>query len=95
MKTMKTIKEIAIKNHLSLLLSRILLNRGIDTSEKVKKFLYPELKDLYNADIRLLTFNRIDISATDIRERIKSGKSVRYMLPDKCIEYICIKGLYK
>lgn len=54
-----------------------------------------ELKKLFNADIRLLTFNRIDISSTDIRQRIKIGRSVRYMLPDKCIEYICIKGLYK
>ena len=54
-----------------------------------------ELKNLYNADIRLLTFNRIDISSTDIRQRIKIGRSVRYMLPDKVIEYICIKGLYK
>ncbi len=53
------------------------------------------LKDLYNADIRLLSFNRIDISSTDIRERIRTGKSVRYMLPDEVIEYICIKGLYK
>lgn len=54
-----------------------------------------ELKEKYEADIRLLTFNRIDISSTEIRNRIKTGKSVRYMLPDECIEYICIKGLYK
>ncbi|MBQ9590045.1 MAG: nicotinate-nucleotide adenylyltransferase [Butyrivibrio sp.] len=54
-----------------------------------------ELKNLYNADIRLLTFNRIDISSTDIRQRIRLGRSVRYMLPNECIEYICIKGLYK
>jgi nicotinate-nucleotide adenylyltransferase len=54
-----------------------------------------ELKKMYNADIRLLTFNRIDISSTDIRERVKIGRSVRYMLPDECIEFICIKGLYK
>lgn len=67
--------------------------REDDTATLDKK--RAELKDLYNADIRLLTFNRIDISATDIRERIKTGRSVRYMLPDKCIEYICIKGLYK
>ena len=54
-----------------------------------------ELGKLYGADIRLLTFNRIDISSTDIRNRIRIGRSVRYMLPDKCIEYIRIKGLYK
>lgn len=54
-----------------------------------------ELDKLFGADIRLLTFNRIDISSTDIRNRIRIGRSVRYMLPDECIEYICIKGLYK
>ncbi|WP_026651203.1 nicotinate-nucleotide adenylyltransferase [Butyrivibrio proteoclasticus] len=54
-----------------------------------------ELKKLYDADIRILTFNRIDISSTDIRDRVRTGRSVRYMLPDECIEYICIKGLYK
>lgn len=54
-----------------------------------------ELAKLYNADIRILTFNRIDISSTDIREKIKMGRSVRYMLPEECIEYICIRGLYK
>ena len=54
-----------------------------------------ELGKIYGADIRLLTFNRIDISSTDIRNRIRIGRSVRYMLPDQCIEYICIKGLYK
>jgi nicotinate-nucleotide adenylyltransferase len=54
-----------------------------------------ELAKLYGADIRILTFNRIDISSTEIRQRIKMGRSVRYMLPDECIEFICIKGLYK
>lgn len=54
-----------------------------------------ELNKIYNADIRLLKFNRIDISATEIRQRIRSGRSVRYMLPDEVIEFLCIKGLYK
>ena len=54
-----------------------------------------ELKKIYNADIRLLKFNRIDISATEIRQRIRSGRSVRYMLPDEVVEFLCIKGLYK
>ncbi|WP_026515864.1 nicotinate-nucleotide adenylyltransferase [Butyrivibrio sp. MC2021] len=54
-----------------------------------------ELKKIYNADIRLMTFNRVDISSTDIRDRVKRGRSVRYMMPDECIEFMCIKGLYK
>ncbi len=54
-----------------------------------------ELVKMYNADIRILSFNRVDISSTAIREKVKLGRSVRYMLPDECIEFICIKGLYK
>ena len=54
-----------------------------------------ELAKVYGADIRLLAFNRVDISATDIRQKIRMGRSVRYMLPDQCIEYIAIKGFYK
>lgn len=34
------------------------------------------------------------LSSTDIRERIKNGKTVRYMMPDRVIEYIKENGLY-
>lgn len=36
----------------------------------------------------------IDISSTCIRERLRAGRSVRFMLPDAVIEYIKKKGLY-
>lgn len=36
----------------------------------------------------------IEISSTDIRERIKSGKTVKYMLPDSVIKYIKEHNLY-
>jgi nicotinate-nucleotide adenylyltransferase len=35
-----------------------------------------------------------DISSTEIRERVASGKSIRYMTPDVVIEYINKYGLY-
>jgi nicotinate-nucleotide adenylyltransferase len=54
-----------------------------------------ELADKYGADIRLLNFNRNDISSTEIRQRVKTGRSVRYLMPDSCIEFMCIKGLYR
>ena len=54
-----------------------------------------ELNKIYGSDIRLLTFNRYDISSTEIRQRVRSGRSVRYLMPDECIEFMCIKGLYR
>jgi nicotinate-nucleotide adenylyltransferase len=36
----------------------------------------------------------IDISSTCIRERLRAGKSVRFLLPDQVIDYIRKKGLY-
>lgn len=36
----------------------------------------------------------VDLSSTDIRRRLKSGRSVRYLLPEAVISLIREKGLY-
>lgn len=36
----------------------------------------------------------LDISSTDIREDIKEGRSVRYLVPDAVLEYIEREGVY-
>ncbi|MFL6562782.1 MAG: nicotinate-nicotinamide nucleotide adenylyltransferase, partial [Bacillus sp. (in: firmicutes)] len=36
----------------------------------------------------------IDVSSSMIRDRIKNGKTVRYLLPDSVIQYIEEKHLY-
>lgn len=54
-----------------------------------------ELKLKFNADIKIMQFPLIDISSTDIRDRVKKGLSVRYMLSDAVIEYIDKNGLYR
>jgi nicotinate-nucleotide adenylyltransferase len=38
---------------------------------------------------------RIDISATDIRHRLRAGKSVRYLVPDPVREYLLEHRLYQ
>lgn len=53
-----------------------------------------KLSDKYSADIRLLPFLQFDISSTMVRERIRAGQSVRYLVPEKVISYIEAKGLY-
>lgn len=40
--------KIASENNISIILARILLNRNIDTSTKINKFLYPKIEDLYD-----------------------------------------------
>ncbi len=37
----------------------------------------------------------LDISSTDIRKRLKKGRSVRFLLPDKVLNYIEQQGLYQ
>ena len=49
----------------------------------------------YNADITKVAAKAIEMSSSDIRQRIKDGKSVKYMVCDKVCEYIQNNGLYE
>lgn len=51
-------------------------------------------QDKYGANVELLSLKEITISSTDIRNKIKEGKSIRYMVPDKVIAYIRENSLY-
>ena len=66
------IKEIASKNNISLLLARILVNRGINTDEKIKKFLYPSLEDLYDPYM----LNDMDIAVKRINQAIEQKEKI-------------------
>jgi nicotinate-nucleotide adenylyltransferase len=36
----------------------------------------------------------VDISSTGIRQRLKEGKSIRYLVPDPVVEYISTRRPY-
>ena len=53
------------------------------------------LREKYGADIKVVPVPQVDISSTDIRERFRTGKSVKYLTPDSVIEYAARHRLYK
>ena len=38
---------------------------------------------------------RLEISATDLRARVRAGRAIRYLVPEAVERYIRIKGLYR
>lgn len=66
---------------------------GPTTQEFIDKM--EEIKQKYNADIRIIPCTYIDISSTEIRERIKAGKSIRYLVPEVTEQFIKKHHLYE
>jgi nicotinate-nucleotide adenylyltransferase len=53
-------------------------------------FYHPHLPTVYFRKVTML-----DISSTDIRRRVKSGRSIRFLVPDAVRRYIAEKELYR
>lgn len=54
-----------------------------------------ELEQRYHCSIRLLPFLSMEISSSDIRSRLKTGRSIRYLVPDPVFNYIAENKLYQ
>lgn len=53
------------------------------------------LGDLGVRQIHLLNTPELEISSTDIRERVAEGRSIKYIVPPEVEHYIYKKGLYR
>lgn len=62
-----------------------------ETAEETVK----RLKKDYGVKIHLLDAPLVDISSSNIRERCRQGRSIRYLVPDAVEEYIETEGLYR
>ena len=58
--------------------------------EEVKNFFGEDTKNIHQ-----VATAGLDISSTDIRERVKNNKSIKYLVPESVEEYILKENLYK
>ncbi|MBQ8987531.1 MAG: nicotinate-nucleotide adenylyltransferase [Lachnospiraceae bacterium] len=66
---------------------------GIPTEEFLRQV--EHLRRDYGADIHTLEIPAIGISSTDIRNRVKSGRTIHYLVPDRVERYIMETGIYR
>lgn len=72
----------------------LVLERGEDVMEQIID-LNPELKRYKERFIRAKETVRSNCNSTLIRNKLRRGKSIRYLVPDEVYEYISIKDLYR
>ena len=70
----------------------VAVNRGRDLDSV--RALARQLTQNLAADIQVIEMPAIDVSATDIRERVSQGRSIRFLTPRGVEMYIAAQGLY-
>ncbi|MDO5517797.1 MAG: nicotinate-nucleotide adenylyltransferase [Clostridium sp.] len=66
---------------------------GIDTNElEIQK---NKIEEKYGTSIVVLKLKELEISSTDIRQRIREGKRVDFFIPEKVNDFIIKNNLYK
>lgn len=69
------------------------LRKGYD--EKKLESILDDLATRYPLKAEYIPIPELEISASDLRDRMAAGKSVKFLLPDPVIDYINSRGLYQ
>ena len=71
----------------------IVLDRGYRTKEDIRGKM-EELKSLYGMKVQDISSPIIEISSTEIRNRIKKNLSIKYLVPEILENYILLNKIY-
>lgn len=63
--------------------------------DKLRDVLIQRLNNRYGTKIQKIHMPKIDISSTDIKKRIQTGRSIKYLVPLQVEEYIYTNQLYR
>ena len=72
----------------------VAVNRGQRAPPDLE-VLESQLGPIVRERVQLVTMPAIDIAATDLRERVRAGRSLRFRVPRAVEEYIRQQGLYR
>ncbi|MCR5278846.1 MAG: nicotinate (nicotinamide) nucleotide adenylyltransferase [Lachnospiraceae bacterium] len=72
----------------------ILVARRVEVADAEMDARIEEYKNKYGARIQILPIEYTDLYSAKIRERVKAGRSIRYMVHYKAVEYIKKHKLY-
>lgn len=71
-----------------------LFHRAGDTDDRVEEKIR-QLRMQYGLEFEKIESPKIEISSTEIRNRVLDNRSIKYMLPQNVEEYIASNNLYK
>ncbi len=66
---------------------------GYNNDGLVKKI--DEVREKYGGEVYFLEIPSLDISSSGLRQKIKDGRSVKYLMPKEALKYIVEHDLYK
>lgn len=72
----------------------VAVNRGPISEEQMNAYLEP-LPEVIRKAIRFVQMPAVDISASEIRDRARAGRSLRFLTPRPIERYIVEQGLYR